>query len=116
MDSPSLLQNTRSKSKKWPAPPAPILDQLCNERVLHGPQDRPLQYCRISLSTRASSRRSEILTLCDQLGALFLGAYDPSCTHLIHIGTTVETVEPKDFKLAKANKKHIVHPDWLHKV
>jgi len=70
----------------------------------------------VALSNRVLAKRSLIIELCKRTGAIFIGAFAPKCTHLIHSGSVHEPAMSREMQAAQLAGKKIVHPAWLEAV
>ncbi|GAA6048683.1 hypothetical protein JCM3770_002019 [Rhodotorula araucariae] len=87
--------------------------EITNE--VEGPEHNmqgPLSECVVFFSSKIDVDRQHLASVVQDLGGVAARQYSESVTHFIHAG--VKASEPfKDFKVARADGAHIVHPHWI---
>jgi ribosomal protein L39E len=63
------------------------------------------------VTKKLASLQSELHEIATLLGGEFRHSYCPEVTHVIFSGKSNDVT--KEFKVAKADKKYIVAPDWV---
>ena len=63
------------------------------------------------VAKKLSSMQSELHEIVVGLGGEFRHSYCPEVTHVVFVGKNNDST--KEFKVAKAEKKIIVAPDWV---
>ncbi|BGP20145.1 hypothetical protein JCM10213_000770 [Rhodosporidiobolus nylandii] len=72
----------------------------------------PLGDCVVYFSPKIEIDRQRLATIVQDLGGVAARQYSASVTHLVHCGPKASE-SFKDFKLAKNDGAHIVHPRWV---
>jgi hypothetical protein len=65
----------------------------------------------VYVTKKCAAQQSEIHATVASLGGDFRLAYCPEVTHVVFTGKANDVT--KEFKVAKADKKHIVAPHWV---
>ncbi|GAA5942347.1 hypothetical protein JCM3775_003230 [Rhodotorula graminis] len=79
-----------------------------DEQSVHG----PLGDCVVFFSSKVDVDRQALASIVQDLGGVAARQYSQSVTHFVFAGVKA-TESFKDFKLAKADGAHIVHPRWI---